>query len=47
MSERISELTDKIDKLERQLLDELDKLQKKLNYRLEGKRVRAEDSGRT
>tara|TARA_R100001377_G_scaffold27492_1_gene14745 strand:+ start:147 stop:725 length:579 start_codon:yes stop_codon:yes gene_type:complete len=44
MRERISELTDKIDKLERQLLDELDKLQKDLNYRLEGKRVKFEQN---
>lgn len=42
MSEKISELTDKIDKLERQLWDELDKLQESLNYRLEGKRVKFE-----
>lgn len=40
MSERINELTDKIAKLERQLLDELDKKQKEFNYSLEGKKVR-------
>ena len=42
MSERINELTDKIAKLERQLLDEFDKQQKKFNYRLVGKKIQFE-----
>lgn len=42
MNERINELTDKISKLERQLLEEFDKKQKSFHYKLEGKRVEFE-----
>jgi len=42
MSSSISELTDRISKLEKQLRDELDKKQEELSYRLEGTRVRFE-----
>ena len=42
MSERINELTDKIAKLERQLLDELERKQKEFNYQIEGKKVKFE-----
>lgn len=39
MHEKISELTDKIAKLERQLLEEFDKKKKEFNYRIEGKKI--------
>jgi len=42
MSSSISELTDRISKLEKQLRDELDKKQEEFSYRLEGTRVRFE-----
>ncbi len=42
MSEKITELTDRIAKLEKQLLDEFDKKQKEFNYHIEGKRVKFE-----
>jgi hypothetical protein len=42
MNERINEITDKIDKLKKQLRDEFDKKQQAFNYRLEGKRVKFE-----
>lgn len=42
MSERINELTDRIAKLEKQLLDEFDKKQKEFSYRIVGKKVKFE-----
>ncbi len=42
MSEKISEISDKIAKLERQLLEEFDKKQKEFSYHIEGKRVKFE-----
>jgi hypothetical protein len=42
MSQKISELTGKIDKLERQLLDEFDKQKKEFHYKLKGKKVEFE-----
>lgn len=42
MNERIKELSDKIAKLEKQLLDELDEKQKQFHYHIEGKRVQFE-----
>lgn len=42
MNSSISELTDKIAKLEKQLLDELDKKQEEFKYHLEGTRVKFE-----
>lgn len=42
MSSSISELTDKISKLEKQLLDELDKKQEEFSYKFEGTKVRFE-----
>ena len=42
MSGSISELTDKISKLEKQLLNELDKKQEEFSYKIEGIKVRFE-----
>lgn len=42
MSERINELTDKIARLERQLLDEFDKRQKEFHYKIVGKKIQFE-----
>ena len=42
MNTRITELTNKIARLENQLLDELEKQQEQFSYRLEGTRVRFE-----
>ncbi|MGJ8688452.1 MAG: hypothetical protein ACSHXZ_02945 [Gammaproteobacteria bacterium] len=42
MSERINELTDKIARLERQLLDEFDKKQKEFHYKIVGKKIQFE-----
>ena len=42
MRERINELTDRIAKLEKQLLDEFDKKQKEFSYRIVGKKVKFE-----
>ena len=42
MNTRITELTNKIARLESQLLDELEKQQEQFSYRLEGTRVRFE-----
>lgn len=44
MSARITELIDKIAKLERQLVDELREQEKTFHYKLEGTRVKFEDS---
>ena len=43
MSTVITDLSNKIAKLERQLLDELDKQQEEFNYKLEGAKVRFEN----
>ena len=42
MATSITELTDKIAKLEKQLHDELDKQQERFSYRFEGTRIRFE-----
>ncbi len=42
MSEKINELSDKIAKLEKQLLEEFDKKQKEFHYRIVGKKVKFE-----
>ena len=42
MNERITELTDKIARLEKQLMDALDEQQEKFSYKLEGTRIKFE-----
>ena len=42
MNTSITELADKIAKLEKQLYDELDKQQEKFSYQFEGSRIRFE-----
>ena len=44
MENRIAQLTDKIAKLEKELLEELDAQQEKFQYKLEGTRIRFEEA---